>query len=234
MSGGTSVRLEPYEVALLRGGPRAAVTVAALALQLRGLVDAGRPGRIRATRAPGTAGPTGATGAAGAAGAPPAGDTEGGRAVQDALDTLDALPALGALPETVYAALQRPASFAELEARPDVREALSGLRAALVAAGMLRSLPPRRTRAARRSLRDLRDGHPLPAGRKGLSEDDVLMAVALYGEPALSVLAARFALRAGLIARAEVADKGFHRRAPRGGGTGGVMYSCGGGGGGSD
>ncbi|TQJ56570.1 TIGR04222 domain-containing membrane protein [Streptomyces sp. SLBN-115] len=221
MSGGTSVRLEPYEVALLRGGPRAAMTLAALALQLRGLVDAGRPGRIRATRAPGTAGATGATGA------PSAGDTGGGRPAQDALD---ALSALDALPEAVYAALPRPASFAELEARLEVREALSGLRAGLVAAGMLRSLPPRRTRAARRALRALREGHPLPAGRKGLSEADVLMAVALYGEPALSVLAARFALRAGLIARAEVADKGFHRRAPRGGGTGGVMYSCGGGG----
>ncbi|MFI1922108.1 TIGR04222 domain-containing membrane protein [Streptomyces sp. NPDC020377] len=226
MSGGTSVRLEPYEVALLRGGPRAAVTVAALALQLKGLVDAGRPGRIRATRAPGTAGPTGAAEAAGATGAPSAGDTGGDRPAPDAL------PARDALPETVYAALQRPASFAELEARLDVREALSGLRAGLVAAGMLRSLPPRRTRAARRALRTLREGHPLPTGRKGLSEADVLMAVALYGEPALSVLAARFALRAGLIARAEVADKGFHRRAPRGGGTGGVMYSCGGGGGG--
>lgn len=225
MSGGTSVRLEPYEVALLRGGPRAAVTVAALALQLRGLVDAGRPGRIRATRAPGAAGATGAR----ATGAPSAGDTRGGRPTQEALD---ALPALDTLPETVYAALQRPASLAELEARLDVREALSGLRAGLVAAGMLRSLPPRRTRAARRVLRALREGHPLPTGRKGLSEADVLMAVALYGEPALSVLAARFALRAGLIARAEVADKGFHRRAPRGGGTGGVMYSCGGGGGG--
>ncbi|MFH0175994.1 TIGR04222 domain-containing membrane protein [Streptomyces cacaoi] len=214
MSGGTSVRLEPYEVALLRGGPRAAVTVAVLALQLRGLVDAGRPGRIRAT------------GAIGASGAPPAEDAGDGR------PALDALPAL---PKVVCAALQRPASIAELEARPDVREALSGLRAGLVAAGMLRSLPPRRTRAARRALRALRGGHPLPAGRKGLSTDDVLMAVALYGESALSVLAARFALRAGLIARAEVADTGFHRRSPRGGGTGGVMYSCGGGdGGGSD
>ncbi|OQR59507.1 hypothetical protein B6E66_35300 [Streptomyces maremycinicus] len=210
MSGGTSVRLEPYEVALLRGGPRAAVTVAVLALRLSGLADAGRPGRIRATAVTGTASA--------------------------------AQPALPPLPQAVYAALPRPASIAELEARPGVREALSALRAELVAAGMLRSLPPRRTRAARRALRALRDGHPLPAGRKGPSTDDVLMAVALYGEPALSVLAARFALRAGLIARAEVADKGFHRRAPRGGGTGGMMtYSCGGGdsggggeGGGSD
>ncbi|KQX63406.1 hypothetical protein [Streptomyces sp. Root1310] len=235
MNGGTSVRLEPYEVALLRGGPRAAVTVAALALQLRGLVEAGRPGRIRATRAPGVTGAPGVTRPTSATGTPSAEDAGGGRSARGAQppvpDTPDAQPALDALPEAVHAALQRPASFAELEARPDVREALSGLRAGLVAAGMLRSLPPRRTRAARRALRVLRDGHPLPTGRKGLSTEDVLMAVALHGEPALSVLAARFALRAGLIARAEVADEGFHRRSPRGGGTGGVMYSCGGGGG---
>ncbi|MFE7930547.1 TIGR04222 domain-containing membrane protein [Streptomyces sp. NPDC057456] len=247
MNGGTSVRLEPYEVALLRGGPRAAVTVAALALQLRGLVDAGRPGRIRATGAAGatgTAGAAGATGTAGAAGATgTAGAAEAAGATpaeepgdsRPALDAQPALPALSALPEAVYAALQRLASIAELEARSDVREALSGLRVQLVAAGMLRSLPPRRTRTARRALRALRDGHPLPAGRKGLATDDILMTVALYGESALSVLAARFALRAGLIARAEVADKGFHRHSPRGGGTGGTgggMYSCGGGDGG--
>ncbi|MFI5796511.1 TIGR04222 domain-containing membrane protein [Streptomyces sp. NPDC051677] len=204
MSGGTSVRLEPYEVALLQGGSGAAVTVAVLALQLRGLIEVGRPGRIRAT---GTA---------------------------PSEDAGDHLPPL---PTAVYATLQRFVSIPELETLPDVRRALAELRAGLVAAGMLRSLPPRRTRAARRTLSALRAEHPLPtlpADRKGLATDGILMAVALHGEPALSVLAARFALRAGLIARAEVADKGFHRRAPRGGGTGGVMYSCGGGGGGTD
>ncbi|SES09928.1 TIGR04222 domain-containing protein [Streptomyces sp. yr375] len=206
MSGGTPVRLEPYEVALLRGGSRAAVTVAVLALHLRGLIDVGRPGRIRAS------------------------------AVAPSEGTENALPVL---PAAVRAALQRPMSVAELEARPEVREALAGVRAGLVAAGMLRSLPPRRTRAARRALSALLVEHPLPplpADRKGLSADDTLLAVALHGESALNILAARFALRAGLTARAEVADKGFHRRAPRGGGTGGGSYvSCGGGsGGGTD
>ncbi|CAM5429617.1 hypothetical protein SALBM311S_06987 [Streptomyces alboniger] len=43
MDSGTTVRLKPYEVALLRGGPRAAVTVAVLALHLLGAVEAGRP-----------------------------------------------------------------------------------------------------------------------------------------------------------------------------------------------
>ncbi|MEV1068615.1 TIGR04222 domain-containing membrane protein [Streptomyces sp. NPDC050263] len=209
MSGGTeSVRLEPYEVALMRGGTRSAVTVAVLALHLRGLVDAGRQGRIRAT---------GGAGTVGAAASPE--------------DLGDDLPPL---PKAVYAALQRPAGIAELEARPGVHGALCELRTKLVGARMLRSLPPRRTRAARHALRALRAEHPLPADRKGLSPDDILIAVALHGEPALSVVAARFALRAGLTARVEVADKGFHHNAPRGGGTGGVSYSCGGGGGGSD
>ncbi|MDX3575202.1 TIGR04222 domain-containing membrane protein, partial [Streptomyces sp. ID05-47C] len=51
MSTGTSIRLRPYEVALLRGGPRAAVTVAVVALHLRGDVEAGRPGRLRTSEA---------------------------------------------------------------------------------------------------------------------------------------------------------------------------------------
>ncbi|MGW2045849.1 TIGR04222 domain-containing membrane protein [Streptomyces sp. NPDC001858] len=212
MSGNTSVRLEPYEVALMRGGTRSAVTVAVLALHLRGLVDAGRQGRIRRTGATATTVTSGTAGTAAGA----------------AADSGDGLPPL---PTAVYAALQRPASIAELEAAPGVRGALAELRAGLVAARLLRSLPPRRTRAARHALRALLAGHPLPTDRKGLAQDDVLIAAALYGAPALSVLAGRFALRAGLTARAEVADKGFHHNAPRGGGTGGA-YSCGGGGGG--
>jgi hypothetical protein len=47
MSDGTAA-LAPHEIALLRGGPRAAVTVALVALHLRGVVEPGRPGTIRA------------------------------------------------------------------------------------------------------------------------------------------------------------------------------------------
>ncbi|MFG2474729.1 TIGR04222 domain-containing membrane protein [Streptomyces fagopyri] len=43
---------DPYAVALVRGGPRAAVTVAVLALRLRGAAEAGRPGAMRTSRAP--------------------------------------------------------------------------------------------------------------------------------------------------------------------------------------
>ncbi|MFF7370451.1 hypothetical protein [Streptomyces tricolor] len=39
---------DPCAVALLRGGDRAAVTVAVLALHLRGAVEAGRPGTAHA------------------------------------------------------------------------------------------------------------------------------------------------------------------------------------------
>ncbi|MFI9341128.1 hypothetical protein ACIG0D_07670 [Streptomyces sp. NPDC052773] len=47
MSDGTAA-LAPHEIALLRGGPRAAVTVALVALHLRGMVEPGPPGTVRA------------------------------------------------------------------------------------------------------------------------------------------------------------------------------------------
>ncbi|MEV0641285.1 TIGR04222 domain-containing membrane protein [Streptomyces sp. NPDC050619] len=205
MSGDTSIRLQPYEVALLRGGPRAAVTAAVVALHLRGAVEAGRPGTMRTSQA--------STEGAGQAHPP--------------------LPPLPPLAEIVHAALEHPLGIRELERRSDVRQALAELRAGLTSAGLLRTFPPRRTGAARRDLLALYAEHPLPRSRKNVSTTDTLMAVALHGDPALSLLVPRFALRAGLIARAVVTDKGFHGR-PRGGGTGGVAYSCGGGGGGTD
>ncbi|MEV5491289.1 TIGR04222 domain-containing membrane protein [Streptomyces bobili] len=216
MSTGTSIRLRPYEVALLRGGPRAAVTVAVVALHLRGDVEAGRPGRLRTSEASSEA----------AGQAPPP------QTPQAPASSPVPLPPLA---EAVRAALARPAGLPQVRDHADVRAALAELRADLRAAGLLRSFPPHRTRTARRALDALSAEHPLPTSRKGLPESDALMAVALYGEPALHVLVPRFALRAGLITRAEVTEgKGFHSRSPRGGGTGGTAYSCGGGGGGSD
>ncbi|MFC9063171.1 TIGR04222 domain-containing membrane protein [Streptomyces sp. NPDC057074] len=41
MDGGTEIGWEPYEIALLGGGPRAAVTVAVVALHLRGALEIG-------------------------------------------------------------------------------------------------------------------------------------------------------------------------------------------------
>ncbi|MFE0513603.1 TIGR04222 domain-containing membrane protein, partial [Streptomyces sp. NPDC058964] len=47
MSGASTNRLEPHEIAFVRGGPRAAVTVGVLDLHLRGAVGAGRAGTMR-------------------------------------------------------------------------------------------------------------------------------------------------------------------------------------------
>ncbi|WP_267883821.1 TIGR04222 domain-containing membrane protein [Streptomyces cellulosae] len=187
MGSGTRLRLEPYEVALLRGGPRAAVTVAVLALYLRGAAEAGRPGTVRVSGEPVGAG-----------------------------------QALSPLAEAVLAELRQPVGVRELSGRPGVRRAVADIRRGLMAAGLLRCLPARRTRAGRRTLDALHAGHPLPRDRKTLSADEAPMAVALHGDPALRLVAGRFALRAGLIPRVEVADKGLLRHSPR------SEYSCGG------
>jgi len=188
MSGGATVRPEPHEIALLRGGPRAAVTVAVLALHLRGAVEAGRRGTMRT---------------AGATGAPPP----------------------PPLTKAVHAALYRPAGMRQLLDRQGVRKALGALRDELTATGLLRTFPPGRTGAARRLLKALRKEHPLPTDRKGLSTDDVLLAVALYGDRALTTLAPRFTHEAGLTGRGGTTE----REMPPswGGGSGGGGFSCG-------
>ncbi|MER5429512.1 TIGR04222 domain-containing membrane protein [Streptomyces sp. NPDC002588] len=197
MSVDSPVLLQPYEVALLRGGPRAAVTAAVVDLHLRGVVEAGRPGRLRTSEASEAAG--------------------------------QAPPPLPPLAEAVREALVQPVGLPELSTRPAVRAALADLVKALRSARLLRVLPPRRSRAGRRTLAALRAEHPLPESRKGVAADAAVMAVALHGEAALSLLVPRFAMRAGLVPRAEVTDdKAFHRRAPRGGGGGtGGGFSCG-------
>ncbi|MEU2296145.1 TIGR04222 domain-containing membrane protein [Streptomyces antibioticus] len=198
MSGDGSVGIGPYEVALLRGGPRAAVTTAVVELYLRGVVEAGRPGRLRTSgSSPEKAGPASSP-----------------------------LPPLAA---AVRVALHRPAGLPELLADPGVGQALTELVREVRSAGLLRTLPPHRGRAARTALRALRATHPLPAGRGEVPEGDMTLVVALYGEEALRLLVPRFALRAGLLPRVEVTDKPFHRRAPRGNGSsGGSGFSCGG------
>jgi hypothetical protein len=207
MSAGTTIEQKPYETALLRGGPRAAVTVAVVALHLRGAVDADRPGTMRAS-------------------------------VGHVTDADAVPPQHGeALERAVYDCLHEPASLRELVKEPDIRLAIALLRVDLAEAGLLRYPPLGPTRAARRQVRDLRERHPLPASRRGLTEHDRLLAVALHGEAALQVLVPRFALRAGLVRRAEVAGKGLLRHSPRGGDApfhGRSWYSCGGAGGGTD
>ncbi|MFC9912784.1 TIGR04222 domain-containing membrane protein [Streptomyces sp. NPDC059862] len=219
----TTDRLEPHEIALLRGGPRAAVTVAVLALHLRGIVEAGRPGTLRKATPPGA----------------------------------DAPAPLHPLEKAVRVGLYRPAGIRELLGRSVVRRALARMRGELAAAGLLRSTLPGPTRAARRHLAALRELHPLPAAPDGRGDDDVLLAVALFGDRALTALLPRFAHASGLVGRSALADEG---RFPFGRGTdlrrtfgaeetpgqgdgepgatpggypyGGGGYGCGGGGGG--
>ncbi|MBC7269538.1 MAG: TIGR04222 domain-containing membrane protein [Streptomyces sp.] len=173
-------RLDPQEIALLRGGPRAAVTVAVLALHLRSAVLPGRPG------APG-AGPLDA-------------DTTG-----------------SPLEFAVYKALDGTSGPRELARDPGVRLAVARMRIPLAEAGLLRYPLLGPTRATRRGVRALRRRHPLPETRRGLTDHARLLAVALHGEAALRVVAPRFALRAGLVARAEVADSGLLRHSSRNG-----------------
>ncbi|GCB44910.1 TIGR04222 domain-containing membrane protein [Streptomyces sp. NL15-2K] len=178
MDSDTTVGLEPYEVALLRGGPRAAVTVAVVALHLRGAVEAGRPGTLRKTGAASSA-------------------------------TGDAPPHRHPLEKAVRVGLYRPAGIRELLSRAVVRRALARMRAGLAAAGLLRSVMPGPTRAARRHLAALRERHPLPDGPEGLAEETVLLAVALYGDQALTALLPLFTRDSGLIGRDALADEGL-------------------------
>ncbi|MET8565255.1 TIGR04222 domain-containing membrane protein [Streptomyces flaveolus] len=172
MSRTTSNPPDPCAVALLRGGDRAALTVAVLGMRLRGAVEAGRPGTLRKTAA---------------------GSAE---------------PFRHPLEKAVRTALYRPAGPWELPGRAVVRRALARMRAELAAEGLLRVLPPGRTRTARRLLADLRERRPLPEGPDGLPEEELLLAVALYGARALAVLAPRFAREAGLTGRGALADEG--------------------------
>ncbi|MFF9819167.1 TIGR04222 domain-containing membrane protein [Streptomyces sp. NPDC014006] len=168
------VPLGPYEAALVRAGPRAAVTVSVVALHLRGIVDAGRPGTVR----------------------------RNGRAG-------DAAAVRHPLEKAVRTALYRPAGPRELPGRVTVRRALARMRADLITAGLLRPLPPRRTRAVGRLLAELRERHPLPADPEGLTEEETLFAVALYGTRALTALLPRFSHAAGLTGRGALADEGL-------------------------
>ncbi|MGY6021250.1 TIGR04222 domain-containing membrane protein [Streptomyces spinosirectus] len=120
-------------------------------------------------------------------------------------------PATGAalppLTGAVHAALYRPAGMSQLLERQGVRAALAEARDALVSAGLLRTFPPGRTGAARRSLKELRDRHPLPADRAGLPAGEILLAVALYGDRALTALVPRFTREAGLTGRGGTTER---------------------------
>ncbi|MFJ8198504.1 TIGR04222 domain-containing membrane protein [Streptomyces sp. NPDC096152] len=194
MDGVPANQLGPHEIALLRGGSRAAVQVCVLALHLYGTVGAGRGGTMRVTvRSPGAA---------------------------------RELPVLPPLTRAVHAALYRPAGMGQLLQRRGVVRALAALRRDLRAAGLLRAVPPGRTARGRRALRALRGDHPLPAARAGLSPDAVLLAVALYGDRALTSLVPRFTREAGLVGRGGTTERALPESWSGGGGDG-VGSGCG-------
>ncbi|GAA1422220.1 hypothetical protein GCM10009601_23330 [Streptomyces thermospinosisporus] len=243
------VRQTPHELALLRGGPCAAVTVAVVSLYLRGAVVAGAPGTMLAVESEaGDALPE--LPPPGVALDPPpelrqaawAGYDEEPPSYEELPDAPEAdLPddPVGSdwralyLESAVYQCLHEPSDLRELVRDPVVKWAVAEVRVGLAAAGLVGWPALWATRAARRRLRVLRKAYPVPASRRGLPDHAKLLAVALHGEPALRVLVPRFALRAGLVPRAEVRDRGMLRHHPRGGtGNGGGVHYCGGGGGG--
>ncbi|MEU1538740.1 TIGR04222 domain-containing membrane protein [Actinacidiphila glaucinigra] len=176
MDEATAVRLEPHEIAMLRGGPRAALTVAVVALHLRGAVESGRPGTLRREPSP---------------------------------EQADPPPHRHPLEKAVRVGLYRPAGIRELLGRAVVRRALSRMRAELAGAGLLRLVRASPTRAARRYVADLRRNTPMPEHRAGLAEEDILLAVALHGDPALTALVPAFTAEAGLTGRGAAADEGL-------------------------
>ncbi|MCI4140561.1 TIGR04222 domain-containing membrane protein [Streptomyces sp. MMS20-AI2-20] len=164
----------PHEIALLAGGPRAAVTVAVVALHLRGAVEAGARATVVAV------------------------DSEAGRALpplpppEEVLALEDDIPAELRVPyleSAVYRRLHEPCDVREVLRDPDVQWAVTTLRIGLADTDMVSPPALGTTRAARRHVHALRTAYPLPASRAGLSDEAKLLAVALHGEAALRLVA---------------------------------------------
>ncbi|MFI6808313.1 TIGR04222 domain-containing membrane protein [Streptomyces luteogriseus] len=150
-------------------------------------------------------------------------------------DAVEAMRPPSPLAAAVHDCLRAPAAPKALVKDPGIRLAVALMRIPLAEAGLLRYPLLGATRAARRHVRDLRHQHPLPPSRHGLTDRDRLLLVALHGEAALRLLVPRFALRAGLVRRAEVGRAALLKDSPRGtNGGGGAFLSCGGGGGGGE
>ncbi|MEU1915435.1 TIGR04222 domain-containing membrane protein [Streptomyces massasporeus] len=153
--------------------------------------------------------------------------------VADAVEAVGAVRPPSPLAAAVHGCLRAPAAPKALVKDPGIRLAVAVVRIPLAEAGLLRYPLLGATRAARRHVRDLRHEHPLPASRHGLTDHERLLLVALHGEAALRLLVPRFALRAGLVRRAEVGRAVLLKDSRRGtNGGGGAFLSCGGGGGG--
>ncbi|MGW8765662.1 TIGR04222 domain-containing membrane protein [Streptomyces sp. NPDC055815] len=204
----------PQALALLRGGRRAAVTVALVALHQRGAVAAGRKHTIRANGGPGRTRDPVQLGVHGALHRALALRTlalrpEARRAVDalrrelrraGLLRSLARLWAarvlLGCVPLT---ALGGP--FVTGASGPALAGALAaGVPPVLAAVALLRL--PDTTRAARRLLAGLRERYPLPAHRREVTDGGLVqLYVALYGDPALALFLPRFSREGGLLDR---------------------------------
>ncbi|MFE5793581.1 TIGR04222 domain-containing membrane protein [Streptomyces sp. NPDC056503] len=212
--GATGAVPGPEALALLRGGRRAAVTVALVALHQRGAVAAGRKHTVRANGGPGRTRDPVQLGVH--------------RSLRNAL----AVPALALRPEARRAVdgLRAELGRAGLVRPPGRRRAARLLLAAApatLAAGLLTGvggpdgpgtalalaagvpvllavlallrLPPA-TRAARRLLAELRERHPLPEHRREVTDGRLVqLYVALYGDPALALFLPRFSRDGGLL-----------------------------------
>ncbi|MER7951655.1 TIGR04222 domain-containing membrane protein [Streptomyces sp. NPDC096079] len=204
----------PQALALLRGGRRAAVTVALVALHQRGAVAAGRKHTIRANGGPGRTRDPVQLG------------------VHGALHRALALRALAVRPEVrravdaLRAGLRGAGLLRPLGRRRTARVLLgcvpltalagalvTGTRGAGLAAALAAGLPPvlvavallrlpDTTGAARRLLAGLRERHPLPAHRREVTDGRLVqLYVALYGDPALALFLPRFSRDGGLLDR---------------------------------
>ncbi|MFG2642023.1 TIGR04222 domain-containing membrane protein [Streptomyces sp. NPDC048370] len=237
--------LAPQALALLRGGPQAAVVVALVALHQRGAVAAGRKGTIRANGGPGRTRDPVQLGVHGSLRR-----ALGLRVLTSQPRARRAVDALRA--ELGRAGLLRP--YGRLRAARvllvgAVATVVTGLLitgpsgAGLALALTLGAVPtgaalallvqPPTTRAARRLLAGLRERHPLPAHRREVTDGNlVLLYVALYGDPALALFLPRFSRDGGLLGRGGRTDGYATGRGWFGGG--GIDGTGGSGGGGGD
>ncbi|MFF3325338.1 TIGR04222 domain-containing membrane protein [Streptomyces sp. NPDC002889] len=232
-------------VALLRGGRRAAVVVALVALQQRGVVTTGRHGTLRTDGWAPVAVRDRLQLAVHTSLRRPLGVRMlvSTARVQKALNSLrDECAAAGllrtnarwrmsrillcAVPVTITAGLLlTPATATD----PPLKLGISAV--PVVVAAALWAVP-RQTRAARRLLVALREGHPVEErplrGRPG--EQRVLMSVALYGDRALTLHVPHFARDGGLLGGGS-RNTGFavFNSASGSGSTGTDIHGCGGG-----
>ncbi|MFF4172541.1 TIGR04222 domain-containing membrane protein [Streptomyces sp. NPDC001744] len=211
----------PQALALLRGGRRAAVTVALVALHQRGAVEAGRKHTIRANGGPGRTRDPVQLGVHGSlrralalgelAQRPEArravdalsGELRGAGLLRPVPRLRTARALLCCVPPTVLAG-----PFATGASGADLAVALAaGAPAALGAAALSRL--PVTTGAARRLIAGLRERYPLPAHRQEVTDGGLVqLYVALYGDPALALFLPRFSRDGGLLDRAGEEGRG--------------------------